>query len=172
MAIAITSDLVQDVLKAADPRRAERAHAKLAGSGATEFAALVEKPETNRVRDLRNDPVLDVVRAADPSRLEAGARKLVAASDDPKTKAYAELEGFTLGQMMATLLPKSEEGVYGEGTAGGIWRSMLADELGSSLAASGGVGIASLLAGEPKGGLAPAPGWPYFNFSPRHGLPV
>jgi len=37
---------------------------------------------------------------------------------------------------------------------------------------TGGVGIADLLAGEQKSGLAPAPGWPYFNFSPRHGLPV
>lgn len=170
MAIAVTSDLVSDVIKAADPRRAERAYAKLGGT--SEFAAIASKPEAGRVRDLGNDMVLDVMRAADPVRAEAGAKRLLAAADDPKLKAYAELEGFVLGQMMQTMLPKGEDGVYGQGTAGGIWRSMLGDELGKSLGASGGVGIASLLAGDDKSGLAPSPGWPYFNFSPRLGLPV
>jgi peptidoglycan hydrolase FlgJ len=172
MAIAITSDLVSDVLNAANPQRVRMARVKL---GDETFGVAMQKVESggNRVRDLNTDLVLDVVRAADPTKLRAGAARLLAAADAPDTKAYAGLEAFVLGQMMETMLPKSDGGAFGQGTAGGIWRSFMASELGNSLSASGGLGIAGMLAGEADDSttalneIKPAQGWPYFTFTPR-----
>jgi hypothetical protein len=178
MAISTASDLVFDVLKAADPQRSKLARAKLEGAAGTEnFAVAMGAAETgaHRVRDLPSDLVLDVVRAADPARARAGAEKLMATANlDARPKAYEQLEAFFLGQVMETMLPREEGGVFGAGTAGGIWRSMLAQELGSDLAENGGLGVAAMIAGgEDKTGsvtagndIVPAPGWPYFRLTP------
>jgi hypothetical protein len=173
MAIAISSDLVSDVLKAADPRRAGLARAKLASASTTGFDVAMRKIESgNRVRDFKSDLVLDVLRAAEPDRLRAGAARLLAAADTSESRAYAGLEAFVLGQMMETMLPKSDGGVFGEGTAADVWRSFLATELGNSLSVSGGLGVAGILAGEDDRSatlneIKPAPGWPHFFSSPR-----
>ena len=85
------------------------------------------------------------------------------------------------------MLPKSTENVYGEGTAGNVWRSMQADFMSQELAKSGGIGIAATLAkldeakaqsqpdmslneispkaGGASGSLSSASEWPYFSRS-------
>ena len=40
------------------------------------------------------------------------------------------------------MLPKNAESVFGSGTAGGIWKSMLAEKLADQISRSGGIGIA------------------------------
>ena len=40
------------------------------------------------------------------------------------------------------MLPDESEDVYGKGNAGEMWKSMMAEQLGTTLAESGGVGIA------------------------------
>ena len=44
------------------------------------------------------------------------------------------------------MLPKESEEVFGKGTAGGVWKSMLAEQLGAQLAKGKGIGIAKQLA--------------------------
>jgi peptidoglycan hydrolase FlgJ len=44
------------------------------------------------------------------------------------------------------MLPKESEEVFGKGTAGGVWKSMLAEQLGNQLAKGNGIGIAKQLA--------------------------
>jgi Rod binding domain-containing protein len=44
------------------------------------------------------------------------------------------------------MLPKNATNVYGKGTAGEVWRSMLAERIGEELAKSGEIGIADRLA--------------------------
>ena len=47
------------------------------------------------------------------------------------------------------MLPKSSEATYGSGTAGEVWRSFAAQEMGDTIAKGGGIGIADrLLAGQ------------------------
>lgn len=56
-----------------------------------------------------------------------------------------QFESFVLRSFVETMLPKENTSFFGSGTAGGIWRSMMAERLGEEIAASGGIGIAELL---------------------------
>ena len=47
-----------------------------------------------------------------------------------------------LTTFVETMLPASSESVFGSGTSGNIWKSMLAEKLAAQMAAAGGVGIA------------------------------
>lgn len=222
MAISIVSDLVLDVVKAADPERAKVAQAGLhrgrsATNSATEFAdaenAVRRNPGIGRF--LATDIVGDVVNAAKPSKLRDNVAKLGGSSGpagvelaglvlnasgpaadaateparatNPREKAYQQFEASVLRNFVEEMLPKSSESVYGEGTAGNIWRSMQADFMSQELAKSGGIGIASTLArldeakanAQPdvtlneiapkadgaRGSITSASEWPYFSRS-------
>ncbi|NJO21876.1 MAG: hypothetical protein HC868_01680 [Sphingomonadales bacterium] len=54
------------------------------------------------------------------------------------------------------MLPKNATNVFGKGTAGEFWRSMLAEKMGDELARSGQVGIARRLAAGPSHPVQPA----------------
>jgi peptidoglycan hydrolase FlgJ len=112
------------------------------------------------------DLVLDVVRAADPAAAEAARSRLAsmagrtaetgfsvelapgagaAGRADGATatpEAFAKFEAMVLQTFIQSMLPKDTESVYGEGMAGEMWQSMLAEQLGTVMAARGGIGIA------------------------------
>ena len=216
MAISIVSDLVLDVVKAANPERARIAQAGLqrgqsVASAAHEFADAEKSVKRNPGigRFLTTDIVGEVVNAADPAKLrtsiaqlngtsslgrvdmaglvlnanETGATKAV----NPKEKAYEQFEASVLRNFVEEMLPNATENVYGEGTAGNVWRSMQADFMSQELAKSGGIGIAATLAklneararsqsdvslneispkaGDASGSLSSASEWPYFSRS-------
>ncbi len=71
--------------------------------------------------------------------------------------AYVEFEAFVLQSFVEAMLPKDAESVFGSGTAGSYWKSMLAEKLGMELAKSGGIGIAATLE---KSRSAPGPDKP------------
>jgi Rod binding domain-containing protein len=111
----------------------------------------------------------------------------VAKAANPREKAYEQFEASVLRNFVEGMLPKTAENVYGEGTAGNVWRSMQADFMSQELAKSGGIGIAATLARldeararsqpdvslneiSPKaagagGSLSSASEWPYFSRS-------
>lgn len=60
--------------------------------------------------------------------------------------AAQEFEAFVLQSFIEAMLPKKAGSVFGGGTAGEIWRSMLAEQVAKEVARSGGVGIAELIA--------------------------
>jgi len=217
MAISIVSDLVLDVVKAANPERARIAQAGLqrgpaATSSGREFADAENtvKRTTGIGRFLETDIVGDVVNAADPAKLQTSIAKLNGSSSlgqvdlaglvlnadgasgatkavNPKAKAYEQFEASVLRNFVEEMLPKATENVYGEGTAGNVWRSMQADFMSQELAKSGGIGIAATLArldeararsqpdvslndispkaGGASGSLSSASEWPYFSRS-------
>jgi peptidoglycan hydrolase FlgJ len=218
MAISIVSDLVLDVVRAANPERARIAQAGLqrgqsVANSAREFANAENTVKRNPGigRFLTTDIVSDVVNAADPSKLTTSIAKLggdpagvdtaslvLNASDsdaaagsakavNPKAKAYQQFEASVLRNFVEEMLPKATENVYGEGTAGNIWRSMQADFMSQELAKSGGIGIAATLArldeararSQPdvalneitpradgaRGSITNASEWPYFSRS-------
>ena len=68
-----------------------------------------------------------------------------------------QFEGFVLRTFVEAMLPKDGTSFFGSGTAGGIWKSMMAERLGEELAAGGGIGIADLLR-EGPGGAEPSRG--------------
>jgi peptidoglycan hydrolase FlgJ len=145
MAIAIVSDLVLDVVRAADPERAKIAQAGLQRGAADKALAAEFADVVNLVRS--NESISH--RAGKPSSAgENGIPALneIARRTSPKEKAYEQFEATVLRSFVEEMLPKSTENTYGEGTAGGVWRSMQADFMSQELAKSGGIGIAASLA--------------------------
>ncbi len=60
-----------------------------------------------------------------------------------------KFEGFVLRSFVESMLPSAESSYFGTGTAGEVWRSMLAEEIGDEMARNGGIGIAASIAGKP-----------------------
>lgn len=59
--------------------------------------------------------------------------------------AYRSFEAFLLQSMIGAMLPAKAEQSYGKGTAGSVWKSMMAEHLANGIAKSGGIGIARML---------------------------
>ena len=151
MIVTATTDLVLDVLEAADPATQRVATAKLNAlkSSDADFTATIDA-ETGKAR-----AAAAVQTAAVAAEAESGA---VNGAPVPAIKApasgevYRKFEAFVLQTFVETMLPKESEEVFGKGTAGGIWKSMLAEQLGSQLAKGKGIGIAKqLAAAQPAG---------------------
>lgn len=87
-------------------------------------------------------------------RLEQAARPVSAsAGSSPMPHDIAEaaesFEAVFLGQMLQPLFQDLEtDGLFGGGQAEGMYRSILVDEVGKSIAQSGGIGIAEMVAAE------------------------
>ena len=72
--------------------------------------------------------------AAEAARLEADRKK-----------AGKDFEAMFLRQTLESILPDSDNTVFGGGTAGGMWRSMLADRVSGVLAERGVLGMSEML---------------------------
>jgi flagellar protein FlgJ len=157
MSIAPSTDIVAEVARAADPARAAAVTAKLnalASQGADspqDFAA-----------------ALDATGPATPTEGPSDARgKLVNATISRAArmdKAHTKLESVLLTEMIGEMLPKDTPSAYGQGYAGDMWRSMLAERVADQIAGSGRLGIASrLFAGRPMSASSEltAPGKPH-----------
>lgn len=109
---------------------------------------------------------MDVMRAAEPERVEAaraqlqriaegarpaGAFQALASTASGHVRAreadnpYQQFEAMVLGTFFQTMMPESTDSVYGEGMSGDMWKSLLAQELGDTVARRGGIGIANRL---------------------------
>ncbi|MBZ6079334.1 rod-binding protein [Microvirga puerhi] len=142
MGISPPSDIIQDVARAADPMKLQAASRKL-----MELSNGVEGPEfAETFRSLQNvgssfirDPVTAQVMSRNHATL---------ASSGKAGSAYQQFEAFVLQSFIESMLPKDASATFGKGTAGSVWRSMMAEQIGSQIAKAGGIGIASrLLAG-------------------------
>lgn len=76
----------------------------------------------------------------------------IAAPEVGKPEPYVQFEAFVLQSFIQAILPKEASAVFGEGTAGEVWKSMLAEKIALQVAEAGGVGIAKAIA--PNGGKA------------------
>lgn len=144
MAISPISDIVLEVAKAADPTRSSAAAARLgAAAGASgAYAGSFEEalgggrsplPVPSR---MPFDPALAVVHMRSNDALRTPAAP------------YEKFEAFVLQTFIESMLPRNGEALFGAGTAGEIWKSMLAEGLGTQLAQAGGIGIARMLAAD------------------------
>lgn len=57
-----------------------------------------------------------------------------------------KFEGFVLRSFVESMLPSDNSSFFGTGTAGKIWKSMLAERIGDEMAGAGGIGIADMIA--------------------------
>ena len=124
MAISPPSDIVLDVARAAEPEKLAAARARLANRTAAAAAALNEAFSAG---DLRHTPVAEDIAPA----------------GTPET--YKNFEAMVLSTFVQSMLPKEAGVVYGDGISGDMWKSLLAQQLGTAIADRGGIGIADHL---------------------------
>lgn len=134
MAIAPPSDLVLDVVRAADPVERSAAAGKLQRLAATGYA------DGSGFRSAIDDTMSSTFRSSGSAGANGG-------------KSPAEkFEALVLHQFVETMLPDDAGNVFGEGATGEIWKSMLAEQVANQMAASGGIGIADLMSDTLKRG--------------------
>lgn len=133
MAISPPSDLVLDVVRAADPTQVQEAQARLkADRAAFQATSLAENgngfANTVAVLQRQGSGLGDIDNRAEPKKI-------------PET--YRKFEAMVLQNFVKSMLPKESEEVYGKGTAGDMWKSMMAEQIGDVMAKGNGVGIAA-----------------------------
>ncbi|QOZ07655.1 rod-binding protein [Bradyrhizobium sp. CCBAU 51765] len=141
MIVTATPDLVLDVLEAADPVTQRAATAKLDAlkSANADFAATMDAEIGKAAADQSAK-----VSESQPGAVNGPPVQVIKAPGSGDV--YRKFEAFILQTFVETMLPKESEEVFGKGTAGGVWKSMLAEQLGNQLAKGKGIGIARQLA--------------------------
>jgi len=133
VAISPPSDLVLDVVRAADPADVQAAQEKLKATRAAVAAtSLAEKGEG----------FASAVDLYDTANQRAGLGNVQKPSVDKVPESYRQFESMVLQNFVKSMLPTESENIYGKGTAGEMWKGMMAEQMGASLAKNGGVGIA------------------------------
>lgn len=161
MTISPPSDIVLEVARAADPTKLAAATERLRDiaaargrdGGAFEMVAQAQPAAPASIPPARFDADRARVRLANLAALGAPAPQPIGAGPDlaapraataPETPAV-QFEAQFLRTVVETMLPDTPA-LYGEGTAGSIWKGFLAEEIGAELARAGGVGVADALA--------------------------
>ena len=134
MAISPPSDLVMDVVRAADPAEVQEAQARLkANRAAFQATSLAENGNgfANTVAVLNQDSPTnslgDITNRAEAKKIP---------------ESYRKFEAMVLQNFVKSMLPSESEEIYGKGTAGDMWKSMMAEQIGNVMAQGDGVGIA------------------------------
>lgn len=154
MAISPISDIVLDVARAADPQQIRAAAAKLESLGYTASGDSGLFEDAMAAAGLSGGRGLDnsqwPVDGFTPAIGSTGSARVAMLNDTAlNTRALSpaqKFEALMMQQMVEGILPEDAESVFGSGTAGGIWKSMLAEQIGNQMAARGGIGIAELIA--------------------------
>ncbi|MDF1610121.1 rod-binding protein [Hoeflea sp. YIM 152468] len=135
MSIQTATDIILDVVRAADPAVAKKAEAVLQ-------AASIRKSEQAAATPAFQHQLL---ASAELQDLRASAAAV--STDDKKAESYQRFEAMMLQNFIGSMLPKDSEQLYGKGMSGEIWKGMMAEQLGAVLAKGGGIGIADRLMG-------------------------
>ena len=130
MSIKPPSDILLDVARAADPAKSTAATERLtrlaadAGISDDQFSAVLGDVDTSPPAASTPLPAIAAPRfEAEPSQK---------AKDLAETKAYQGISALLLQNLVETMLPQSDE-FFGSEAGADVWRSMLAEELGTNL---------------------------------------
>jgi peptidoglycan hydrolase FlgJ len=138
MAISPPSDLVMDVVRAADPAEVQEAQARLkANRAAFQATSLAENGNGFAA-------AVNVLNSSEGSSGLGDINNRVEQKKVPET--YRKFEAMILQNFVKSMLPNDSENVVGKGTSGDIWKSMMAEQIGDVISKSGGIGIADQLA--------------------------
>jgi hypothetical protein len=138
--VAPVPDLIADVMAAADPaaqRIATRRLEHMTPASGENFAAAIDR---------KLDTSLDSTAAAAGSGISDGAGHAQIINKPTGASAYRKFEAFILQMFVESMLPKDATDVFGKGTPGTVWRSMLAEQISNEMAKGNGIGIAKQLA--------------------------
>jgi hypothetical protein len=152
MIVTPLPDVVLDVLEAADPATQRAAAARLDalrspdGDFAATLSSEVEKAKAAAGAAEDQSPATTAEAPSGSPNAAAPVRVIKAPSSG---EVYRKFEAFVLQVFVETMLPQQSADIFGKGTAGSVWRSMLAEQLGNQLAQGKGIGIARQLAAAP-----------------------
>jgi Rod binding domain-containing protein len=140
MAFNPHTDVVMEVLSAADPSRASLAAQRLsalAGSNApADFSTDLERAASSAT----------AIPAPSANAADASSRLgEIPGGPDRLGRAKTQFEAMMLSSFVGEILPKDASAVFGQGTAGDMWRSMLAEQVSMQIAKSGKLGLARRL---------------------------
>lgn len=153
MAVSIATDIVMDVVKAAAPEVAEEARSLLqAAAGRRAETSAASGAFIREVASLDDQIAFGLADLR--SRLGAGEESDAASGEVPE--AYRKFEAMVLGNFVQSMLPSNSEEIFGQGTAGDIWKGMMADKIGQVIAEGRGIGIAERLAARMARNAVPA----------------
>jgi hypothetical protein len=151
-------DLIAGVLKAANAERRHLAELELKPGAdsrelrASRFKAVAATVKSAGSPDLReNDLIANVMAAASPQKQRATEMALAALSSDQapdrgpeptkptdRQKTMQSFEKMLMTQVVDQMLPKpGEHALYGDGTAGEVWRGFQAEQLADAVADRG-----------------------------------
>jgi flagellar protein FlgJ len=149
MTVAPISDLIVDVMAAADPvsqRVAANKLERLAPVTDQNFAAAVdEKIGTAGVERSEASAEGGGTSGGNAVDDSTGHATIVRGPSSDRA-VYRKFEAFILQMFVESMLPQDASEVFGKGTAGTVWRSMLAEQIGNEMAKGNGIGIAQQLA--------------------------
>jgi flagellar protein FlgJ len=148
MMVAPVPDLILDVMEAADPVSQRVAAGKLervSSAGGEHFAAAVDrKIEAGALeRSIASEQGMSASRGG---VIDGSGHATIIKKADTDRAVYRKFEAFVLQTFVESMLPQNASEVFGKGTAGTIWRSMLAEQIGNEMAKGEGIGIAKQLA--------------------------
>ncbi len=138
MAISPPSDLVLDVVRAADPADVQAAQTRLKANQAAFRATSLAETGNGFGAAVGTLNRFDGSAAVDSAVKGVSSAKGTA-------ETYRKFESVILQNFVKSMLPSESEEVYGEGTAGEMWRGMMAEQIGDVISKAGGIGIASML---------------------------
>ena len=133
MTIAPTTDIIADVIRAAEPGRAASIKARLKSIASAPVDMPFSKVMTQEAARLSAS-----VPASGPVRAPMRSAPTVADPELKSKNAMVEFEGTILGMLFSEVIPKDQSSISRAGGVGGdVWRSMLSNEIGRQLAKSG-----------------------------------
>ena len=141
MAFNPRTDVVMEVLNAADPSRASLAAQRLSALAGSDAPGASFSADLERAASSATAIPAPLANAADArSRLAE-----IPGGPDKLGQARTQFEAMMLSSFVGELLPKDASSVFGQGTAGDMWRSMLAEQMSLQIAKSGKLGLARRL---------------------------
>ena len=148
MTVAPIQDLIVDVMAAADPVSQRVVAGRLERRASTtdqNFAAAVDQKIEAAGLEQSGAPAADGGASGGGTLGDsAGHAPIIKATNG--NGAYRKFEAFILQMFVESMLPKDATNVFGKGTAGTVWRSMLAEQISNEMAKGNGIGIAKQLA--------------------------
>ncbi len=156
MSISPPSDIILDVARAADPVREQRAIARLSQMVPAEgesFERILEAGAAEAAATKSAPPPSPDPGPSPVARPPVGP---VATETSDAAKVFQGFEAMALATMIEASMPKDGDTIFGSGTAGSAWKSMLAEQIAIQMAEAGGIGMARQLASsEARFGQAP-----------------
>lgn len=143
MAITLPSDLILDVAQAVDPLQYRASVEKLnrTRSASAETAAIADASFAQLAAAENNTP-----RQA--ATVPDGNMQMTKTGSQKSAEAYQKFEAFMLQKFVEEMFTTDTPSVFGSGAGSDYWKSLMAEMIAGEVAKGGGIGIASMLAGQ------------------------